>query len=108
MGKELDSSATAACAPLVFGNDVDSVDVAARTAVVRVWNLVVDNSVPSPQLFPAQVRFLNSASVLANLTEHTRTLRLYPRPVVAFQYNSFLRSVQLCATQYNSVQLSAT
>ena len=105
MGKELDSSATAACAPLVFGNDVDSVDVAARTAVVRVWNLDVDNSVPSSQLFPAQVRFLNSASVLANLTEHTRTLRLYPRPVVAFQYNSFLRSVQLCATLCNSVQL---
>jgi len=30
--------------------------------------------------------------VLANFTEHTRTLRLYPRPVVAFQINSFLRS----------------
>jgi hypothetical protein len=29
---------------------------------------------------------------LANFTEHTRTLRLYPRPVVAFQINSFLRS----------------
>ena len=54
------------------------------------------------------MRFLNSASVLANLTEHTRTLRLYPRPVVAFQYNSFLRSVQLRATQCNSVQLCAT
>lgn len=38
------------------------------------------------------VRFLNSTNVLANFTEHTRTLRLYPRPVVAFQYNSFLRS----------------
>ena len=54
------------------------------------------------------MRFLNSASVLANLTEHTRTLRLYPRPVVAFQYNSFLRSVQLCATLCNSVQLCTT
>ena len=30
--------------------------------------------------------------MLANFTEHTRTLRLYPRPVVAFQINSFLRS----------------
>ena len=41
MGKELDNNATAACAPLVFGNDVDSVDVAARTAVVRVWWIMV-------------------------------------------------------------------
>lgn len=38
------------------------------------------------------VRFFNSQNVLANFTEHTRTLRLYPRPVVAFQINSFLRS----------------
>ena len=30
--------------------------------------------------------------MLANFTEHTRTLRLYPRPVVAFQTNSFLRA----------------
>ena len=55
----------------MFGNDVDSVDVAVRVAVVR---------------------FLNSAGVLANFTEHTRTLRLYPRPVVAFQSSAFLRS----------------
>lgn len=40
----------------------------------------------------AQVRFFNSQNLLANFTEHTRTLRLYPRPVVAFQINSFLRS----------------
>ena len=54
-----------------------------------------------------QVRFLNSSNVLANITEHTRTLRLYPRPVVAFQHNSFLRSRprhsaftnKLCQTQ---------
>ena len=39
-----------------------------------------------------QVRFFNSQNLLANFTEHTRTLRLYPRPVVAFQINSFLRS----------------
>ena len=38
------------------------------------------------------VRFYNSENLLANFTEHTRTLRLYPRPVVAFQINSFLRS----------------
>lgn len=57
--------------PFVFGNDVDSVDIATRVAMVR---------------------FFNSQNTLANFTEHTRTLRLYPRPVVAFQINSFLRS----------------
>ncbi|XP_055913086.1 MAP kinase-activating death domain protein isoform X11 [Eupeodes corollae] len=57
--------------PIIFGTDVDSVDVATRVAMVR---------------------FFNSQNTLANFTEHTRTLRLYPRPVVAFQINSFLRS----------------
>lgn len=57
--------------PFIFGSDVDSVDIATRVAMVR---------------------FFNSQNTLANFTEHTRTLRLYPRPVVAFQINSFLRS----------------
>ncbi|KAK9738591.1 DENN (AEX-3) domain [Popillia japonica] len=60
-----------AFAPFIYGNDVDSVDVATRVAMVR---------------------FFNSQNLLANFTEHTRTLRLYPRPVVALQINSFLRS----------------
>ena len=80
----MDSSPS--CSPLVFGNDVDSVDVAARTAMVR---------------------FLNSTNILANFTEHTRTLRLYPRPVVSLQHQSLLRSrprssvftSQLCQSQ---------
>lgn len=42
--------------------------------------------------FLSQVRFFNSVGVLAHFMEHTRTLRLYPRPVVAFQVNSFLHS----------------
>lgn len=29
---------------------------------------------------------------MGNFCEHTRTLRLYPRPVVAFQLYSFLKS----------------
>ena len=57
--------------PFIFGNDVDSVDVATRAAMVR---------------------FFNSPNVLAHITEHTRTLRLHPRPVVAFQAMSFLAS----------------
>ena len=57
--------------PFIFGNDVDSVDVATRAAMVR---------------------FFNSPNVLAHITEHTRTLRLHPRPVVAFQVLSFLSS----------------
>ncbi|XP_060856008.1 MAP kinase-activating death domain protein isoform X3 [Metopolophium dirhodum] len=51
--------------------DIDSVDIAIRVAMVR---------------------FFLSSDVLANLTEHSRTLRLYPRPVVFFQINSFLKS----------------
>ena len=69
-GKELELSGPGGSS-LVFGNDADSVDIAARVATVK---------------------FFNSPNVLANFTEHTRTLRLYPRPVVAFQTNSFLRS----------------
>jgi len=57
--------------PMIFGNDVDSVDVATRICMVQ---------------------FLHSKNVLGNFNEHTRILRLYPRPVVAFQYNSFIRS----------------
>ncbi|KAK6619571.1 hypothetical protein RUM43_012328 [Polyplax serrata] len=57
--------------PFIFGTDIDSVDIATRVAIVK---------------------FFNSQNLLANFTEHTRTLRLYPRPVVAFQINSFLRS----------------
>ncbi|CAL8079643.1 unnamed protein product [Orchesella dallaii] len=65
--------------PLIYGNDVDSVDVATRIAMVR---------------------FFNSPNLLANFSEHTRTLRLYPRPVVAFQISSFLRSRPHPASQF--------
>ncbi|XP_064423230.1 MAP kinase-activating death domain protein isoform X1 [Latimeria chalumnae] len=57
--------------PLIYGNDVDSVDVATRVAMVR---------------------FFNSPNVLQGFLMHTRTLRLFPRPVVAFQANTFLAS----------------
>ncbi|XP_078540586.1 MAP kinase-activating death domain protein isoform X8 [Lissotriton helveticus] len=57
--------------PLIYGNDVDSVDVATRVAMVR---------------------FFNSPNVLQGFQMHTRTLRLFPRPVVAFQGSSFLAS----------------
>ncbi|CAF1132543.1 unnamed protein product [Didymodactylos carnosus] len=57
--------------PFIYGNDVDSVDVATRVAMVR---------------------FFNSPNILGNFHEHTRTLRLHPRAVVAFQYSSFVRS----------------
>ncbi|KAM4720645.1 MAP kinase-activating death domain protein isoform 11-T11 [Rhinophrynus dorsalis] len=55
--------------PLIYGNDVDSVDVATRVAMVR---------------------FFNSPNMLHGFQLHTRTLRLFPRPVVAFQSSSFL------------------
>lgn len=40
----------------------------------------------------AMVRFFNSPNVLQGFQMHTRTLRLFPRPVVAFQSTSFLAS----------------
>ncbi|KAK9509198.1 hypothetical protein O3M35_006563 [Rhynocoris fuscipes] len=46
----------------------------------------------NPFIYGNDVRFFNSQNLLVNFTEHTRTLRLYPRPVVALQINSFLRS----------------
>lgn len=55
----------------IQGNDSDSADVATRIAMVR---------------------FFNSQDMLANFTEHTRTIRLYPRPVVSFQKSSFIQS----------------
>ncbi|XP_068116650.1 MAP kinase-activating death domain protein isoform X13 [Hyperolius riggenbachi] len=57
--------------PLIYGNDVDSVDVATRVAMVR---------------------FFNSPNMLQGFQLHTRTLRLFPRPVVAFQSSTFLVS----------------
>ncbi|XP_017482841.1 PREDICTED: MAP kinase-activating death domain protein-like, partial [Rhagoletis zephyria] len=53
------------------GNDVDSVDIATRIAMVKLYN---------------------SPGLLLNFNEFTRTIRLFPRPVVAFQINSFLHS----------------
>ncbi|KAK0397445.1 hypothetical protein QR680_002130 [Steinernema hermaphroditum] len=69
-----------------YASDSDEIDVAARVAMIQ---------------------FFNSPNVFANFSEHTRTLRLYPRPVVALQTESFLRSrpqtthyiKDLCKTQ---------
>ncbi|XP_061466953.1 MAP kinase-activating death domain protein isoform X11 [Rhineura floridana] len=68
---DLQSTPSTEFNPLIYGNDVDSVDVATRVAMVR---------------------FFNSSNVLQGFQMHTRTLRLFPRPVVAFQANSFLAS----------------
>lgn len=76
--------------PFIYGNDVDSVDVATRVAMVLFQYYPLKSKNNEENIF--QVRFFNSQNLLANFSEHTRTLRLYPRPVVAFQINSFLRS----------------
>lgn len=47
--------------PFVFGSDVDSVDIATRVAIVK---------------------FFNSQNLLANFTEHTRTLRFVSYSIV--------------------------
>lgn len=75
--------------PFIYGNDIDSVDVATRVAMVRSRSYCIKREF---YILFFQVRFFNSQNLLANFSEHTRTLRLYPRPVVAFQINSFLRS----------------
>ena len=56
---------------LVYGNDVDAVDIAVRVAMVK---------------------FFSSPNVLGGIKDHTRTLRLFSRPVVAIQTGHFLRS----------------
>ncbi|XP_036284065.1 MAP kinase-activating death domain protein isoform X9 [Pipistrellus kuhlii] len=68
---DLQSTPSTEFNPLIYGNDVDSVDVATRVAMVR---------------------FFNSPNVLQGFQMHTRILRLFPRPVVAFQAGSFLAS----------------
>ncbi|VDK40467.1 unnamed protein product [Taenia asiatica] len=40
----------------------------------------------------AMVMFFKSPNVLGGFAEHTRTVRIYPRPVVAFQYERFIKS----------------
>ncbi|GMR61954.1 hypothetical protein PMAYCL1PPCAC_32149, partial [Pristionchus mayeri] len=60
--------------------DADEIDVAVRVAMVK---------------------FYNSPNVFGNFSEHTRTLRLYPRPVVSLQNESFLRS-RPAASQFTS------
>uniref|UniRef100_A0A8D3CJ80 MAP kinase-activating death domain protein n=1 Tax=Scophthalmus maximus TaxID=52904 RepID=A0A8D3CJ80_SCOMX len=70
-GRDKASPSSTEFNPLIYGNDVDSVDVATRVAMVR---------------------FFNSPNVLQGFQMHTRTLRLFPRPVVAFQTTSFLAS----------------
>lgn len=56
---------------LLFGNDIDAVDIAVRVAMVK---------------------FFTSPSILGGIKEHTRTLRLFSRPVVALQRGPFLKS----------------
>ena len=57
--------------PFIFGNDVDSIDVATRVAMVN---------------------FFMSPNLLENFAEHTKVIRLYPRPIVTVKSNSFLNS----------------
>ena len=57
---------------IVYGNDVDAVDIAVRVAMTS---------------------FFLAQNVLGGLVEHTRTLRLFPRPVVAVQRDAFLQSL---------------
>ncbi|CAH8527637.1 unnamed protein product [Schistosoma turkestanicum] len=57
--------------PLLYTLTKDSVDVAIRVCMIL---------------------FFNTKNILGGFTNHIRTLRLFPRPVVAFQYESFMKS----------------
>ena len=70
---ELESPVRGPAYPFLFGNDVDSVDVATRVAMVKFFH--------SPNLF-------------GDFSRDTRTLRLYPRPIVTIQLQSLLNSRQ--------------
>ncbi|PIO36396.1 hypothetical protein AB205_0220720 [Aquarana catesbeiana] len=95
--------------PLIYGNDVDSVDVATRVCglqdTVQSRHHLTIGDLASQSFFDAlpygmcvqliwvaMVRFFNSPNMLHGFQLHTRTLRLFPRPVVAFQSSSFLAS----------------
>jgi len=56
---------------IIYGNDIDSVDVAIRASLVK---------------------FFMSPNVVGDFVQHCRVLRLYPRPLVAFQKRSFIIS----------------
>ena len=58
---------------IIYGNDIDSVDVAIRASLVK---------------------FFMSPNVVGDFVQHCRILRLYPRPLVAFQKESFILSRQ--------------
>ena len=58
---------------VIYGNDIDSVDVAIRASLVK---------------------FFLSPNVIGDFSQHCRVLRLYSRPLVAFQKASFILSRQ--------------
>lgn len=111
-GRDKASPSSTEFNPLIYGNDVDSVDVATRQELncqglsASVWasvntevTLILINKIKLKKLIKtslscrvAMVRFFNSPNVLQGFQMHTRTLRLFPRPVVAFQSTSFLAS----------------
>ena len=55
-------------------------------------NVVLDTDEIDVAVRVAMIHFFNGPNIFSNFSEHTRTLRLYPRPVVALQVDSFLRS----------------
>ncbi|CAH8597684.1 unnamed protein product [Schistosoma haematobium] len=57
--------------PLLYTLTKDSIDVGIRVSMIL---------------------FFNTNNILGGFTNHIRTLRLFPRPVVAFQYESFMKS----------------
>ncbi|CAK9292511.1 unnamed protein product [Gordionus sp. m RMFG-2023] len=68
---EIESKIAATIPTIAYVNDMDIVDMATRIAMVR---------------------FFDSPNMFAHFEDHCHILRLYPRPVVAFQIDSFIKS----------------
>ncbi|KAF8571333.1 hypothetical protein P879_00767 [Paragonimus westermani] len=55
-------------------------------------NYISDEASTSVATRVALILFLSAKNILGGMAAHTRTLRLYPRPVVAFQFECFMKS----------------
>ena len=71
IGSHRTSTSGSKLSEIIYGNDIDSVDVAIRASLVK---------------------FFTSPNVIGEFAQHCRILRLYSRPVVAFQKDTFVYS----------------
>ncbi|KRY91174.1 MAP kinase-activating death domain protein, partial [Trichinella pseudospiralis] len=94
------------------GDDLNAATSSPVDATGEPSSCVVDPDEIDINLRIAMVRFFDSPNILGNFSEHTRTLRLYPRPVVALLPDSLIKSRTIPSvfvrdflqTQYSGVE----